>query len=71
MVLFNKGGLIMWHEWFFDGIGTAILTFIAGLITGGAGGAAITRRVLKAKNIKAENNSDVNIAGRDINNHGG
>lgn len=56
-------------EWFFDGIGTAIVTLIVGLLTGGAVGYRIA---IKKKNIsnqkqKAGDNASQIQIGRDYN----
>lgn len=56
-------------EWFFDGIGTALITLILGLLTGGAVGYRIgikkTNKV-NQKQIAKDNASQIQV-GRDYN----
>ncbi len=56
-------------EWFFDGIGTAIITLIIGLLTGGAVGYRVgikkTNRVNQKQTAK-DNASQIQV-GRDYN----
>ena len=40
-----------WYEWFFDGIGTNILSGVAGLILGGIGGFCVGRNT-KSKQVQ-------------------
>lgn len=56
-------------EWFFDGLGTAIITLIVGLITGGAVGYRIGIKKVNRVNQKqsAGNNSSQFQVGRDYN----
>lgn len=44
-----------WHEWFFDGLGTEILSVVIGLIIGGIGGFAIGR-ITKSRQIQKAGN---------------
>lgn len=56
-------------EWIFSGIGTAILTFIVGLITGGTVGykIAINKKTTTKQKQKAGDNSSQIQVGRDYN----
>lgn len=55
-------------EWIFEGIGTAIITLILGLLTGGAIGYRIGINKNKVtQNQKAGDNSSQTQIGRDIN----
>lgn len=56
-------------EWIFSGIGTAILTFIVGLVTGGTVGYKIAinkKTTTKQKQTAGDNSSQIQI-GRDYN----
>jgi len=56
-------------EWIFNGIGTAIITFIVGLITGGTVGYKIginKKTTIKQKQKAVDNSSQIQI-GRDYN----
>ena len=55
-------------EWIFDGIGTAIITLIVGLLTGGAVGykIGINTNTVKQKQKAGDNSSQIQI-GRDSN----
>ena len=55
-------------EWIFDGIGTAIITLIVGLLTGGAVGykIGINNNTVKQKQKAGDNSSQIQI-GRDSN----
>lgn len=55
-------------EWIFDGIGTAIITLIGGLLTGGAVGykIGINKNTVKQKQKAGDNSSQIQI-GRDSN----
>ena len=55
-------------EWIFDGIGTAIITLIVGLLTGGAVGykIRINKNTVKQKQKAGDNSSQIQI-GRDSN----
>ena len=55
-------------EWIFDGIGTAIVTLILGLLTGGAVGykIGINKNIAKQKQKAGDNSSQIQI-GRDYN----
>ena len=55
-------------EWIFDGIGTAIITLIVGLLTGGAVGykIGINKNKVKQKQKAGDNSSQIQI-GRDSN----
>lgn len=56
-------------EWFFEGLGTAILTLIVGLFTGGAIGYRIgikNKSIVKQKQKAKDNASQIQI-GRDNN----
>ncbi|HKM45205.1 MAG TPA: hypothetical protein VJY12_07080 [Dysgonamonadaceae bacterium] len=55
-------------EWIFDGIGTAIITLIVGLLTGGAVGykIGINKNTVKQKQKAGDNSSQIQI-GRDSN----
>jgi len=55
-------------EWIFDGIGTAIVTLIVGLLTGGAMGykIGINKNKVKQKQKAGDNSSQIQI-GRDNN----
>lgn len=57
-----------WMEWVFNGIGTAIITLIVGLITGGSIGyrIGINKNIVK-QNQKAKDNSTQIQIGRDKN----
>lgn len=46
-----------WIEWFFDGIGSAIVSLILGLVIGGVSGYKIGIRKSNEMNQKAGNNS--------------
>lgn len=56
-------------EWIFSGIGTAILTFVVGLITGGTVGykIAINKKTKTKQTQKAGDNSSQTQIGRDYN----
>jgi len=56
-------------DWFFSGLGTAILTLIVGLITGGAVGYkfGINKKTTTKQNQKAGDNSSQMQIGRDFN----
>ena len=45
------------YKWIFDGIGTAVVTFIAGLLVGGAAGYKIAIRKTMEQKQKAGDNS--------------
>ena len=55
-------------EWIFDGIGTAIITLIVGLLTGGEVGykIGINKNTVKQKQKAGDNSSQIQI-GRDSN----
>ncbi|MFD0836143.1 hypothetical protein ACFQ0I_10230 [Mariniflexile aquimaris] len=55
-------------EWIFDGIGTAIITLILGLLTGGAVGykIGINKNTVNQKQKSGDNSSQTQI-GRDYN----
>lgn len=55
-------------EWIFDGIGTALITLIVGLLTGGAVGyrIGINKNSAKQKQKSGDNSSQIQI-GRDYN----
>jgi hypothetical protein len=55
-------------EWIFDGIGTAIITLIVGLLSGGAAGyrIGINKNSAKQKQKAGNNSSQIQI-GRDYN----
>lgn len=57
-------------EWFFDGIGTAIITGIVGILVGGGVGYRIGRNTIKQKQ-KARSNSVQTQIGQNITNNGG
>ena len=46
-----------WYEWFFDGIGTEIVSAIIGLLAGGIGGFFIGRRTKTVQRQKAGNDA--------------
>ncbi len=56
-------------EWIFSGIGTAIITFIVGLISGGAAGykIGINKKITTKQKQKAGDNSSQIQIGRDYN----
>ncbi len=56
-------------EWIFSGIGTAIITFIVGLIAGGTAGykIGINKKTTTKQNQKAGDNSSQMQIGRDNN----
>lgn len=56
-------------EWFFSGLGTAIMTFIVGLVTGGTVGykIGINKKTTTKQKQKAGNNSSQIQIGRDNN----
>ncbi len=56
-------------EWFFEGLGTAIITLIVGLFTGGAIGYRIgikKKSIVKQKQKAKDNTSQIQV-GRDYN----
>ena len=46
-----------WYSWFFDGIGTSIVSAIIGLVLGGIGGFAIGRKSKSKQIQKAKNDA--------------
>lgn len=57
-------------EWFFDGIGTAIITGIAGLFVGGCAGYKIGVRTTIKQKQKGRSNSVQIQTGQNITNNG-
>ena len=56
-----------WYSWVFDGIGTAIVSAILGLVLGGIGGFAIGRKS-KSKQIQKANNNANQRQSADVDN---
>ncbi len=60
-----------WYKWFFDGIGTSIITFIVGLLIGGGAGYRIgVKNRIKQKQKAGRNSTQSQVGSVTIINNG-